>query len=139
MTVSYSKIEDPFEGEYENFPLRTLILTSSREMENLTVPLQQWAEGRKYKFRVSSPTGRRGSILFQIWNGMVVIIGDDRMDGLGLRLDIYLNSDTADNQMLNGLAEQIHAILVPFGSVEVTSAPPGTHPRRESTNTWRRR
>ena len=139
MTVGYTKIEDPFEGEYENFPLRTLTLTSSREVENLTVPLQQWAENHKYKFRVSSSTGQKGSILFQIWNGLAVTIGDDRVDGPGLRFDIYLNSDIADDQMLDRLAEQFRAALVPLGSVEVVSAPPGTQPRRESTNTWRRR
>lgn len=139
MTLGYMEIEDPFEGEYEHIPLRTLTLTSSEDMENVTDPLRQWAGRHGYKFRVSSSTGQKGSILLQIWNGMVVIIGDDRIDGPGFRFDIFLNSDAADDQMLDEVAEQLRMALVPFGSVEVTSAPPGTQPRRESTNTWRRR
>ena len=134
-----TEIEGPFTGEHEGSPLRTLILTSSRDVEDLTAPLQQWAEGSGYKFRVGSPFGQKGAIMFQIWNGLIVIIGDDRLDDPGLRFDVYLNSDTVDDPALDQVAEQLRTVLVPFGQVEVASAPPGTQPRKESTNAFRRR
>ena len=138
MTLGRMEIEDPFTGEYENFPLRTLTLTSSRDVEDLTAPLRHWAEGNGYKFRVGSPYGQKGSILFQIWNGLIVILGDDRMDDPGLRFDVYLNSDTVDDQALDQVAEQLRMVLAPSGQVEVASAPPGTQPRKESTNRFHR-
>lgn len=138
MTLGRMEIEDPFTGEYENFPLRTLTLSSSRDVEDLTAPLRQWAEGIEYKFRVSSPYGQKGSILFQIWSGLVVIVGTDRMNDPGLEFYVYLNSDTADDKILDLIAKQLRTVLIPFGQVEVASAPPGTQPRKKSTNTLRR-
>lgn len=139
MTLGRMEIESPFTGEYESSPLRTLILTSSRDVEDLGAPLRHWAEGNGYKFRVGSPFGQKGSVMFQIWNGLIVVLGDDRLDDPGLRFDIYLNSDTVDGPALDQVAEQLRLLLVPFGQVEVTSAPPGTRPRKESTNSFRRR
>ncbi len=139
MTLGRMEIESPFIGEYESSPLRTLTLTSSRDVEDLGIPLQQWAEGCGYKFRVGSPFGQKGSIMFQIWNGPIVIIGDDRMDHPGLEFSIYLNSDTVDDPALDQAAEQLRLVLVPFGQVEVTSAPLGTPPREESANRFRGR
>lgn len=139
MTLGRMEIESPFIGEYERSPLRTLTLTSYREVEDLGAPLQRWAEGSGYKFRVGSPFGQKGSVIFEIWNGLIVILGDDRMDDPGLIHYIYLNSDTVDDPALDQAAEQLRLMLVPFGQVEVTSAPPGTRPREESTNRFRRR
>ena len=139
MTLGRMEIESPFIGEYESSPLRTLTLTSFRDVEDLGAPLQQWAEGSGYKFRVGSPFGQKGSIMFQIWNGPIAIIGDDRMDDPGLIFSIYLNSDTVDDPALDQAAEQLRLVLVPFGQVEVTSAPLGTRPREDSTNRFRRR
>ena len=139
MTLGRMEIESPFIGEYERSPLRTLTLTSSRDVEDLGAPLKQWAEGSGYKYRVGSPFGQKGSIMYQIWNGLIVILGDDRMDDPGLRFDIFLNSDTVDDPALDQAAEQLRLVLVPFGQVEVTSAPLGTRPREESANRFRRR
>lgn len=133
------EIESPFVGEYEYSPLRTLTLTSSRDVEDLTAPLQHWAESSGYKFRVGSPFGQKGSIMFQIWNKLVVVIGDDRLDDPGLRFDVCLNSDTVDDSALDQVAEKLRTVLVSFGQVEITSAPPGTRPRKESANAFRRR
>lgn len=144
MMSSRVKIEDPFIGEYEHASLRTLVLKTSRNVEELIAPLQQWARDNGYKFRVGSPTGAAGSISFQIWNGLVVLLGSNRSRGdltplPELEFSAYLNSDAIDDQMLDQIAEQLRTILAPFGLVEVTSAPPGMQPRSESTNTWRRR
>ena len=139
MTWGRMEIESPFIGEYESSPLRTLTLASSRDVEDLGAPLRQWAEGNGYKYRVGSPFGQKGSIRYQMWNGPIAILGDDRMDHPGLIFSIYLNSDTIDDPALDQAAEQLRLVLVAFGPVEVTSAPLGTRPRQESTNSFRRR
>ena len=84
MTSGRMEVGDGLTGEYDSSPLRTLTLTSSRDVEDLGPPLRQWAEGSGYKFRVGSPFGRKGSILFQIWNGLIVIVGTDRIEDPGL-------------------------------------------------------
>ena len=139
MTLGRMEIESPFIGEYERSPLRTLTLTSSRDVEDLGAPLKQWAEGCGYKYRVGSPFGQKGSIMYQMWNGPIAILGDDRMEHPGPVFDVFLNSDTVDDPALDQVAEQLRLVLVPFGQVEVTSAPLGTRPREESTNSFRRR
>ena len=145
MTASYVEIESPFTGEYEEHAsLRTLVLKTSRNVEDLVAPLRQWATDNGYKIRVGSPTGAAGSISFEIWNGLVVLFGSERSRGdltplPELEFSAYLNSDTADDQMLDRIAEQLRTVLAPFGSVEVTAAPPGTRPRTESPQSLRRR
>ena len=66
MTLGRIEIESPFAGEYEHSPLRTLTLTSFRDVEDLTAPLRDWAESSGYKFRVGSPFGQKGCILFRV-------------------------------------------------------------------------
>ena len=44
-----------------------------------------------------------------------------------------------DDPALDHVTEQLRTVLVPFGQVEVASAPPGTQPRKDSTNAFRRR
>lgn len=61
------------------------------------------------------------------------------MNDPGLEFYVYLNSDTIDDRALDQVAEQLRTVLVPFGQVEVASAPPGTQPRKDSTNAFRRR
>ena len=139
MTLGRMEIESPFTGEYEGSPLRTLTLTSSRDVEDLTAPLRHWAESNGYKFRVGSPFGQKESIMFQTWNGLIVVLGNDRLDDPGFRFDVYLNSDAVDDQALDQAAERLRMVLVPFGQVEITTALPGTRPRKESTNAFRRR
>ena len=137
MTLGRMEIESPFTGEYEWSPLRTLTLTNSRDVEDLTAPLQHWAESSGCKFRVGSPFGQKGSIMFQIWNGLIVVLGVDGMDDPGLEFHVYLNSDTVNDPALDQVAKQLRTVLVPFGQVEVTPAPPGTRPRKESINIFR--
>ena len=124
--------EGPPMGNYEYSPLRTVTLTSLRNVADMVAPLRQWAESGGYKFLVDSPTGEPGSISFEMWQGEVVVTGLNRLGAPGLQFPIYWNGDTADNQMLDEAAEQLRTTLAPFGAVEVTSAPPGTPPRKET-------
>ena len=119
-------------GNYEYFPLRTLVLTSPVDVSDLVGPLRQWAERDGYKFRVSSPTGEQESIVFQVWKGAVDVEGQNRLGAPGLEFWIYWDGEVADDRVLDDLAEQLRARLVPFGPVAVTSAPPGTRPRKKT-------
>lgn len=144
VVMSRVGIEDPFTGEFESFPLRTLVLTSSQDMSVAADLLQQWASAHKYKSRISSPSGQPGSILVQIWNEIIVVLSGNRLGNGGVRLpglniNVYWNGDKADEMELDIVAQQLNEILSPFGTIQMTSAPRGTSPRKESTNLWRRR
>ncbi len=132
MRMTGVKDSGPPLGDYEYSPLRTVTLTSSRDVADLVAPLRKWAESDGYKFHVDSPTGELGSISFDIWKEKIVIVGGNRLGAPGLEFPIYWNGDTADSRMLDEAAEQLRAQLAPFGGVEVTSAPPGTSPRKET-------
>ena len=143
MIVNRMELEDPFTGEFDHPPLRSLILSSSQHVTKMIAPLQQWADTHSYKFHVSSSTGQPESILFQIWNGTVVIVASDRLGNggsivPGLDISIYWNGDVADDALLDVVSQQISAVLSPFGSIEATSKPPGTPPRSKSRNRWSR-
>ena len=146
VSVSQMNSEDPFAGEageFSNSPLRSLTLTNAQHVTKMTAPLQQWADTHGYKFRVSSSTGQPESILFQLWNGTIVIIAEDRLatggsENTGLDVFIYWNGDVADDALLDVVSQQISAVLSPFGSIKATSAPPGTPPRSKIRNRWSR-
>lgn len=141
--MSIVEVEDPFAGDFESPALRTLVLSSSQNVAEMANTLQEWAHDHDYKFQASSPTGQAESILLQIWNGTIVILASNRLGNggsriPGLNITIYWDGEVANDSLLDTVSEQINGVLTPFGTIEVTSAPPGTPPRKQSTNRWRR-
>ncbi len=126
-------------GDYDYFPMRSLVMPAIENFAAVIYPLKDFSKTRGYTFQVSSPGEARDSILFDIESKAFDISGSNRLDEPGLKFSIYWHADAADDQALDIIAEQLRQVLAPFGTVTVTAAPPGSRPRQESTNLWRRK
>lgn len=129
----------PLEDDYDYFPMRSLVMPNIKNFSAVIYPLKDFAKARGYTFQVSSPGQEGASIMFNINDGAFHITGGDRFDEPGLEFSIYWHADMADDRSLDAIAEQLRQALAPFGTVTVTAAPPGTRPRKESTNLWHKR
>ncbi len=125
--------------DYDYFPMRSLVMPGIENFAAVIYPLKDFSKAKGYTFQVSSPGQAKESILFDIEAKAFDISGSNRLDEPGLKFSIYWHADVADEQALDTIAEQLRQVLAPFGTVTVTAAPPGTRPRKESTNLWRKR
>ena len=125
--------------DHDYSPLRTLTMPDIQNFATVIAPLQDFARERGGRFLVSSPGQQPSSIMFDIDVQRYFIVGGDRLKASGLEFFLYWRSDATDDQALDTIAEQLRQVLIPFGTVTVTAAPPGSRPRQESTNLWRKK
>ena len=129
MAAAAHNMESAFQGEYIHNPMRTLTLTTSRQVGELIEPLRAWARDINFHFRVGSPTGQSDSVSVEMWNQRFVWEGDNRVGAPGLDFTLYLNTDSVDNHEIDRLTDQLESVLASYGSVKVVAAPHGTPPR----------
>lgn len=137
MTKSDSK--ESQEDNYDYRAMRTVTALDIKEFSALTKALRVFAQEKGCRFVVTHPSGGPDSIMFTITHERFEIVGGDRLLQPGLEFFVYWQDDVADDQALDAIAEQLRQVLAPFGTTTVTSALPGTRPREESTNLWRRK